>query len=90
MTMSFAVAMFGAVVIDEGMQWWLAGELESVTTTKPYIDHIIAGQLDLLPLSIMDYLGVGIVVFGLLYILTEISLWLMILRQDREPAYLFD
>jgi hypothetical protein len=90
MTMSFAVAMFGTIVIDESMQWWLAGELESVTMTKPYIDHIIAGQLDLLPLSMMDYLWVGCVLFGLLYIITEISLRLMILRQDREPAYLFD
>ncbi len=90
MTMSLAVAMFFAVLINEAMQWWLAGELESVTTTKPYIDHIIAGQLDLLPLSWDDYLMVGIVVFGLLYIITEISLRLMILRQNREPAYLFE
>jgi len=90
MVLSFTVAMFFAVIINETMQWRLTGELEKVTTIKPYINHIIAGQLDLLPLSWDDYLYVGIVGFVLLYIITEISLWLMILRQNREPAYLFE
>lgn len=90
MVLSFTVAMFCAVIINETMQWWLTGELEKVTTIKPYINHIIAGQLDLLPLSWDDYLYVGIVVFGFLCIITVFSLWLMILRQDREPANLFE
>ncbi|MEN8216458.1 MAG: ABC transporter permease [Pseudomonadota bacterium] len=89
-TMSFAVAMVFAVLIDESMQWLLAGELESVAAMKPYIDHIIIGQLDLLPLSVLDYFWVGGAVLVVLYIITEISLRLMILKQDREPAYLFD
>jgi hypothetical protein len=41
-TLSFVVAMGFAILIDEGMQWLLAGQLENVTTKKPDIDHIIA------------------------------------------------
>jgi len=89
-TLSFAVAMVGAMLVDEGMQWLLAGMLENVATMKPYIDHIIVGQLDLLPLSMTDYLWVGTAMLVVLYIITEISLRLMILKQEREPAYLFD
>jgi hypothetical protein len=90
MILSFAVAILIAVLINETMQWQLAGELEKITTIKPYVDHIIAGQLDLLPLSFIDYLWVGSVVLIWLCIITGISLWLRILRQEREPAYLFD
>jgi hypothetical protein len=89
-TLSFAVAMVFAVLIDESMQWLLAGELESVAAMKPYTDHIIIGQLDLLPLSVLDYFWVGVAVLFVLYLITWISLQLMILKQDREPAYLFD
>ncbi|OAD23407.1 membrane protein containing DUF214, permase predicted [Candidatus Thiomargarita nelsonii] len=89
-TLSFAVAMVGAMLVDEGMQWLLAGMLENVATMKPYIDHIIVGQLDLLPLSMTDYLWVGTAMLVVLYIITEISLRVMILKQEREPAYLFD
>jgi len=89
-TLSFAVAMVCAVLVDEGMQWLLAGMLENVATMKPYIDHIIVGQLDLLPLSVKDYFWVGTAMLVVLYIITEISLRVMILKQEREPAYLFD
>jgi len=89
-TLSFAIAILAAMLINEGMQWLLAGMLENVATTKPYIDHIVVGQLDLLPLSLTDYFWVGTAVLAVLYTITEILLRLMILNQEREPAYLFE
>jgi len=86
---SFAVAMGIALVIDEGMQWLLAGRVESVATAKPYIDHIIASQLDLLPLSFWDYMLVGSLVLIVLATITEVLLRRMILKRYLEPAYLF-
>lgn len=88
-TLSFAVAMGFAIFIDEGMQWFLAGQLENVTTIKPYIDHIIAGQLDLLPLSFLDYMLVGGTVLLVLCLITIGLLKRMILLRYMEPAYLF-
>jgi hypothetical protein len=88
-TLSFAVAMGIAIFIDEGMQWFLAGQLENVTTIKPYIDHIIAGQLDLLPLSFLDYMLVGGTVLLVLCLITIELLKRMILLRYMEPAYLF-
>lgn len=87
--LSFAVAMSIAIFIDEAMQWLLAMQLENVTTKKPYIDHIIAGQLDLLPLSFLDYVLVGSIVLMVLYLTTIWLLKRMILVRYMEPAYLF-
>jgi len=67
----------------------LAGQLENVTTIKPYIDHIIAGQLDLLPLSFLDYMLVGGTVLLVLCLITIGLLKRMILLRYMEPAYLF-
>jgi hypothetical protein len=86
---SFLVAMDIAIVIDEWMQWLLAVQLEKVISKKPYIDHIIASQLDLLPLSWLDYMGVGIVVFIMLVIITFFLFKGVVSKRQMEPAYLF-
>lgn len=87
--LSFAVAMSFAILIDEAIQWLLAGQLANITTQKPYIDHIIAGQLDLLPLSFFDYALVGGAVLIVLYLTTWYLLKSMISAKYLEPAYLF-
>jgi hypothetical protein len=90
MFISFVVAMFFAGLIAEGMQYLLDWRVESVATAERYIDHIVATQLDLLPLSFLwDYLLVGGIVLIVLGIITEVLLRRMILKRYLEPAYLF-
>jgi len=88
MALSFIVAMAITLGLVELMQWVLAWKVYSVTTIEPYIDHIIASQLDLLPLSWLDYLVVGGIIIGILYLITEILLKRLISARQSEPAYL--
>lgn len=88
MALSFIVAMAITLGIVEVIQWRLAWEVYSVTTAEPYIDHIIASQLDLLPLSWLDYLVGGGIMIGILYLITEILLKRVISARQTEPAYL--
>ncbi|MDM8557514.1 ABC transporter permease [Candidatus Parabeggiatoa sp. HSG14] len=86
---SFGVAMVVSIIISKIMQWLLARQLEIVTTQKPYIDHIIAGQLDLLPLSWLDYLIVCGITLIMLVIITFFLFRSVVSKQQMEPAYLF-
>jgi hypothetical protein len=86
---SVGVAMGLSVLIGEIMQWLLALQLESVTMSKPYIDHIIASHLDLLPLSWLDYMEVGFVAVFMLVVITVGLLKYMVSNRQMEPAYLF-
>lgn len=88
-SISFGVAMAYSILIGEIMQWLLAWQLENVTSKKPYIDHIIASHLDLLPLSWLDYLFVGIVALILLASITAYLLKRLVSNRQLEPAYLF-
>jgi hypothetical protein len=86
---SFGAAIFISILIGELMQGLLAWQLESVITQKPFIDHIIASQLDLLPLSWLDYLLVGGIALIILSIITAYLLKRLVLNRQMEPAYLF-
>jgi hypothetical protein len=88
MALSLAVALGITIILVELMQWQLAWQVYQVTTVKPYIDHIIAGQLDLLPVSWQDYLIVGGIFLLLLYLITEFLLIRLISARRTEPAYL--
>lgn len=87
--LSFLVAFSASILISELMQGLLAWLLGGVTTSKPYVDHIIASQLDLLPLSWLDYLGVGFVALVLLGAITTYLLRRLVSKRQMEPAYLF-
>jgi len=89
LTMSFLFALSGALLISEGIQTALAGQLAQVTASPPYVDHIVTSGLDLLPLAIGDYLKVGGMILALLYITGFFLLKAIIAKHHREPAYLF-
>jgi hypothetical protein len=88
--LSFLVAISLSVLVGEVMQGGLALKLYHVTTVKPYIDHILASNLDLLPLGPLDYLIVGSLILMVLYLTTEVLLNQMVAKRQMEPAYLFE
>ena len=88
-TLSFALAFGFGIIINESMQFWLAQTLAAMTQEKPYVDHIVAGSLDLLPLNIRDYLLVGCAVLGSLLLITDFLLRRALTANSKEPANLF-
>ena len=88
MALSLLVAVSVTVGIVELMQWLLAGQVFGVANNSPFVDHIIAGKLDLLPVSWQDYLLVNSIFIVLLYSITEILLYRLISSQHGQPAYL--
>lgn len=87
-TLSFLLAVVLTLVAGEVMQQVLVWQIDSVTTRPPFVDHIVASHLDLLPLAWMDYLIVGGGIFLILCSTTLILLWRMVWSKYREPAYL--
>jgi len=85
-SLSFLVAFSITLLIGEIMQWGLAWQLYAITTIPPYRDHIVAGALDLLPLSGLDYVLIGSILLSILYLTTELLLRQMVSTQ--QPAYL--
>lgn len=89
LTLSFLIATVSTLLLGESIQALLAAQLAQVTATPPYVDHIVASGLDLLPLASIDYLKVGGMVLILLYVTGFFLLKIMIAKYYREPAYLF-
>ena len=86
---SFVVAMAITILVGEVMQYWFAISLENIVSKKPYIDHIVASNLDLLPASFLDYILIGCIALSMLYLITVFILKQSILKWYKEPAYLF-
>lgn len=89
LTMSFGVAISMTILMGEGMQTLLAAQLAQITTMPPYIDHIVTSGLDLLPLTVVNYLQVGGVILFVLHITGFLLLKILIAKHYQEPAYLF-
>ncbi len=87
-TLSFLVAVGSTVIVTETTQMILTAQVTEILTKEPYHEHIVASQLNLLPLLFWDYVKVSI--FILLNVLVAILLLLkiMIAQRYKEPAYL--
>ena len=88
MIFSLIVAISITIGIVESMQLLLTIQVNNLAHLPPYVDHIIAGKLDLLPISWENYLIVSSIFIVLLYIITEILLFRLISGQQKQPAYL--
>ncbi|MDM8547871.1 ABC transporter permease [Candidatus Venteria ishoeyi] len=87
-TISFIVGFVLAFLTSEIMQRIFAYQLNNVVTKTPFIDHIVAGDLDLLPLAWLEYIIIGGGFFVLLIFVTT-GLFRKIISRNIEPAYLF-
>jgi hypothetical protein len=67
------------------LSWRFAG----IVTQKPYIDHLLVNNFDLLPLTFTDYGLVSLIILGMSYLIATAMLKRTISTQPLEPAYLF-
>ncbi|MDM8559433.1 FtsX-like permease family protein [Candidatus Parabeggiatoa sp. HSG14] len=88
-TLSFFVALCVATLIVESVRSWLRWEFADIVMQKPYIDHILVSNFDLLPISLLDYSLVSIVTLLISYLIATKILRHTIPAQHVEPAYLF-
>jgi hypothetical protein len=87
-SLSFLVAIAVAVTITEIMQIILSIQVTDIITKEPYNEHIVAPQLNLLPLFFLDYLKVISLILITLFVATFSLLKVMIAQRYQQPAYL--
>jgi hypothetical protein len=89
MTLSFLVAMGIAVLIIQSIRGWLSWEFVDILVQKPYIDHLLVNDFDLLPLSWLAYAAVGVITLAMSYLITTLMFKQTVVGRQVEPAYLF-
>jgi hypothetical protein len=87
--LNFLVALGIATVIIETIRTWFQAQLAELVLQKPYIDHILISDLDLLPLTWLDYSLVSLLTLGMAYLIATLMMRYMIPPRRVEPAYLF-
>jgi len=87
--LSFLVALGMATVVIEIIRQGLSWGFANIVTTKPYIDHLIVNNFDLIPLSWIDYSAVGLITLLMSYLIATLIFRYTIPPQQVEPAYLF-
>ena len=88
-TLSFIIAWGGALLLIESVSYLLSWRFAGIVTQKPYIDHLLVNNFDLLPLTFIDYGLVSLMSLGMSYLMATVMLRRTIARQPLEPAYLF-
>jgi hypothetical protein len=88
-TLSFIIAWGGALLLIESVSYLLSWRFAGIVTQKPYIDHLLVNNFDLLPLTFIDYGLVSLMCLGMSYLMATVMLRRTIARQPLEPAYLF-
>lgn len=88
-TLSFVMAWGGALWLIESVRYLLSWRFAGIVTQKPYIDHLLVNNFDLLPLTFTDYGLVSLIILGMSYLIATAMLKRIISTQPLEPAYLF-
>jgi hypothetical protein len=88
-TLSFIVAWGSALLLIESVSYLLSWRFAGIVTQKPYIDHLLVNNFDLLPLTLIDYGLVSLMSLGMSYLIAIAMLKRTIATQPLEPAYLF-
>lgn len=89
LTLSFAVALISVFLVLEIIRDTLNQQFTSIVTQKPYINHIIAGDFDLLPLSGLDYALISLITLTISYFIAAQVFRYTVPLKRIEPAYLF-
>jgi hypothetical protein len=84
-SVAFGIASIVIEIVRQGLSWGFA----NIVTVKPYIDHVVVNNFDLIPLSWLDYGAVGIITLLMSYLIATLIFRTTIPPQQVEPAYLF-
>lgn len=88
-TLSFLVAcLIVTPFIINILQSLLASGVQEIITVKPYVSHISAASLDLLPVPIWNYIVIAFIFLIVLYLTTISLLHWTIAKEYSEPAHL--
>ena len=88
-SLSFIIAWGSALLLIESVSSLLSWRFANIVTQKPYIDHLLVNNFDLLPLTFIDYGLVSLISLGMSYLIATAMLRRTIATQSPEPAYLF-
>jgi hypothetical protein len=88
MFLSFLASLLIVVLIGEIGQQVLIWAVTKITTVEPFVDHLAAMELDLLPLDYFDYSLLGLITLLALFVTTQIVLYRIISTKQQEPALL--
>ena len=87
-SLSFLVALVAAALVIESVRGLLSWEFADIVGQKPYIDHILVSNFDLLPISFFDYWLVSALTLLVAYLIATQMFRHLIPARSVEPAYL--